>query len=83
MDYPPYPLLNILTVHIRSAAQMDGNKELITLWAGQSAGMARLKSSEMIFKKLVKETENLSYIFRPLYQIYGYKGFDAILATSL
>jgi nitronate monooxygenase len=57
IEYPAYPILNDLTVPIRAAAQINGDKEFITLWAGQSARLAKLKSSSLIFKDLVRETE--------------------------
>lgn len=59
ITYPSYPILNSLTAPIRSAAQKSDNKELTTLWAGQSATMARLKPSAEIFRALIAETERL------------------------
>jgi len=60
LDYPPYPILNTLTAPMRTAAQKVQNKEFTTLWAGQSASMAKLKSSAEIFRFLVEDTENLT-----------------------
>ena len=59
-EYPPYPILNTLTAPIRTASQKIQNKEFTTLWAGQSASMAKLKSSAEIFRFLVEDTERLS-----------------------
>ncbi|WP_221390878.1 nitronate monooxygenase family protein [Dyadobacter sp. NIV53] len=57
--YPPYPILNTFTAPIRIASQKNKNKEFTTLWAGQSASMARLKPSAEIFRALIAETEQL------------------------
>ncbi|MCE7043920.1 nitronate monooxygenase family protein [Dyadobacter sp. CY312] len=59
LDYPAYPLLNDLTVPMRTASQKSQNKEFTTLWAGQSARLAKSKSSAEIFRDLVIETEEL------------------------
>jgi nitronate monooxygenase len=59
LDYPAYPLLNDITVPIRTASQKNQNKEFTTLWAGQSARFAKAKSSAEIFRDLVNETESL------------------------
>ena len=58
IDYPAYPLLNDLTLPIRTASQKNQNKEFTTLWAGQSARLAKPKSSSEIFRDLVNETED-------------------------
>ena len=60
ITYPPYPILNTFTAPIRIASQKNGNKEFTTLWAGQSAAMARFKPSAEIFRELISETEELS-----------------------
>lgn len=57
LTYPPYPILATLTGPIRTAAQKTDNKELTTLWAGQSAAMATLKPSAEIFRALIAEAE--------------------------
>jgi nitronate monooxygenase len=54
---PVYPAQNSLTRPIRAAAQKRDNKEFTTLFAGQSASMARASSSSEIFKALVRESE--------------------------
>jgi len=59
INYPPYPILNSLTAPIRIASQKYNNKELTTLWAGQSASLAKLKPSSEIFRAIIAETEQL------------------------
>jgi nitronate monooxygenase len=60
INYPPYPILNTLTGPIRSAAQKSDNKAFTTLWAGQSAAMARFQPAAEIFRALIAETERVS-----------------------
>lgn len=60
IEYPPYPLLNDLTGPLRIASQKNHNPEFTTLWAGQSAGKAKQKSSADIFRDLVEEITKLS-----------------------
>lgn len=55
LDFPAYPLLNDLTVPIRTASQKLNNKEFTTLWAGQSAHLAKLKTSAEIVRELIAE----------------------------
>lgn len=60
LDYPAYPILNTLTAPIRIASQKQGNTQLTTLWAGQSAAMATQKSSAKIFRSLIAGVEQIT-----------------------
>lgn len=55
LDFPAYPLLNDLTTPIRSASQKQNNKEFTTLWAGQSAHLAKPETSAAIVRELIAE----------------------------
>ena len=59
LNYPAYPILNTLTAPIRIASQKQENTQLTTLWAGQSASMARQKSSAEIFRLLIEGVEKM------------------------
>ena len=57
LPIPPYPIQNSLTTPLREAARKKDNKELINLWAGQSAFGAETGPAAAIFLRLVRETE--------------------------
>jgi nitronate monooxygenase len=57
LEIPDYPIQNSLTTPIRTSAQQNNNKEFTNLWAGLAAATAEMKSTEEIFKKLIKKTE--------------------------
>ncbi|MEI6947277.1 nitronate monooxygenase [Paraflavisolibacter sp. H34] len=56
---PAYPVQNSLVAKIRLLSQAQNNKELTTLWAGQSAARAKALPAAMIFRDLIKEVEEL------------------------
>jgi nitronate monooxygenase len=46
---PPYPIQNALTGEIRQAAGKQNRLEMMSLWAGQGAGLARaLPAAELV-----------------------------------
>jgi len=48
----PFPLQNILTGAFRRPASQQGREELLSLWMGQSAGLARLDTAAAVFAEL-------------------------------
>lgn len=48
----PFPLQNILTGVFRRAASQRGDAELLSLWMGQSAGLARHDEAAEVFAEL-------------------------------
>jgi nitronate monooxygenase len=48
----PFPLQNILTGVFRRAASQRGEAELLPLWMGQSAGLARHDDAAEVFAEL-------------------------------
>lgn len=59
IEIPEYPIQGSLTLPIRTKAQQQNKKEFTSLWAGQSASKAEMKSAEDIFIKLVKDAEEI------------------------
>jgi len=54
-----YPLVQAPVLGVSTPEMESGNKELTTLWAAQSASLAKLKPSVEIFCELIAETERL------------------------
>jgi nitronate monooxygenase len=52
----PFPLQNMLTRALRSAAAQQGRPEFLSLWAGQGVRMARRQSAAGLIARLVEET---------------------------
>jgi nitronate monooxygenase len=52
----PFPLQNVLTRPIRSAAAKKGDPSLLSLWAGQGLRMARRQSATALVKTLTRQT---------------------------
>ena len=52
----PFPLQNILTRPLRTAAGKQGRAEFLSLWAGQGVRMARQQSAAELIARLVQET---------------------------
>ena len=52
-DHPAYPLQNALTRPMRAAANRAGRAELLSLWAGQAARLARRAPAAEIVRWLV------------------------------
>ncbi|WP_155206388.1 NAD(P)H-dependent flavin oxidoreductase [Xanthovirga aplysinae] len=59
---PPYPIQNSLTSTMRKIAIEKDFTDFMSLWAGQSAAMAKNKSVTEILSELIDETENLKCI---------------------
>jgi len=59
-DIPSYPIQNALTMEIRKAAGVANRSDLMSLWAGQAAGMSRSRddgvSAATLVNTLAKET---------------------------
>ncbi|HEX4593059.1 MAG TPA: DUF561 domain-containing protein [Bryobacteraceae bacterium] len=53
----PYPLQNMLTRPMRSAAAKQQRSEYLSLWAGQGVRLARRQSASALIARLVDETE--------------------------
>jgi nitronate monooxygenase len=53
-----FPLQNMLTRPLRTAAAKNGRAEFLSLWAGQGVRMARRQSAAELVARLVRETES-------------------------
>jgi nitronate monooxygenase len=53
----PFPLQNALTADMRREAAKAGNPDLLSLWAGQAAPLARARGARDLVRDLVRETE--------------------------
>jgi nitronate monooxygenase len=60
-DFPPYAVHSALTGDLRRAAARAGRGEFLSMWAGQGAGLTRLRSENLPAAQLVsllaRETE--------------------------
>lgn len=56
-DLPPYPLQHILTSDIRKEAAKQGNKEMLSMWAGQASSLAQVRSAGDLVKSLVDQSK--------------------------
>lgn len=56
---PPYPIQNVLTQDVRSAAARQGRAEYMSLWAGQAFELCQVQSANGLMKRLVQETTQL------------------------
>jgi nitronate monooxygenase len=54
-DVPPYPIQNALTGEIRQAAGKQNRLEMMSLWAGQGAGLARALPAAQLVHTLTDE----------------------------
>jgi nitronate monooxygenase len=52
----PYPLQNMLTRPMRTAAAKQQRGEYLSLWAGQGVRLARRQSAKDLINRLVEET---------------------------
>ncbi|MBH0155203.1 DUF561 domain-containing protein [Fictibacillus sp. 5RED26] len=57
VDLPPYPLQHILTSDIRKEAAKQGNKEMMSMWAGQASGLAQVRSARNLVENLVDQCD--------------------------
>jgi nitronate monooxygenase len=48
----PFPAQNWLTGRFRAEASRLDRRELLSLWAGQAAGLSRLDDAEAVFDEL-------------------------------
>jgi len=55
----PFPLQNILTRPLRTAAAKQGRAEFLSLWAGQGVRLARRQSAAELIVRIVGETEDV------------------------
>lgn len=53
----PFPLQNVLTRPMRTAAAKQNRAEFLSLWAGQALRLARRESAQELMARLVKEIE--------------------------
>lgn len=58
-DLLPYPAQHLLTLPLRRAAVANGKVELLALWAGQGAPLARRQPAAEVLKRLVEETDRV------------------------
>ncbi len=58
-DLLPFPAQHLLTLPLRRAAVANGKVELLALWAGQSAALARRQPAAEVLKRLVEETDRV------------------------
>ena len=56
-DLPPFPVQNALTRDIRTAAARAGDRECLSLWAGQGVPMSRALPAADLVHQLIEETE--------------------------
>lgn len=59
LSIPPFPVQNILTRPIRTAAAKKQKAEFLSLWAGQALRLSRRDSAGELVSKLIKETEEV------------------------
>ncbi|KAG1379740.1 hypothetical protein G6F60_015231 [Rhizopus arrhizus] len=55
-DILPYPLQNALTRPMRTAGGKAGNINVLSLWAGQAAPLARRERTADLVDRLARET---------------------------
>jgi nitronate monooxygenase len=58
-EIPAYPLQNSLTRPIRNAAKEKGDRDFMSLWAGQGAAMSRKCTAQELIDTLVTETNDV------------------------
>ncbi|WP_437321652.1 NAD(P)H-dependent flavin oxidoreductase [Sorangium sp. So ce385] len=58
-DIPEYPVQNWLTQPIRRAAAAAGREDYLSLWAGQSAALARPRPAAELVAALVEQAEQV------------------------
>jgi nitronate monooxygenase len=55
---PPYPIQHVLTSDIRKEAARQGNKELVSMWAGQASALSKKHSAKKLIEHLVSDFKN-------------------------
>lgn len=58
-QFPEFPVQNTLTQSIRKAASKQNNSNYMSLWAGQSARLARNETVESLIKRVIEEASNI------------------------
>ncbi|WP_110939001.1 NAD(P)H-dependent flavin oxidoreductase [Salipaludibacillus neizhouensis] len=58
-ELPEFPVQNSLTKKIRSVASIQSNRELMSLWSGQSPMLARNTNVKEIINEVMAETEKI------------------------
>lgn len=58
-NLPEFPVQNMLTNAIRKAASLQNNPDYMSLWAGQSASLAKHLSVEHQMKNIISEAEKM------------------------
>jgi nitronate monooxygenase len=53
----PYPVQNSLTRDLRAAAARAGDFELLSLWAGQAAPLAKELPAAALVEEIMQETD--------------------------
>ena len=56
----PYPAQNNLTRAMRAAAAKKGDADRLSLWAGQSAALARELPAADLVEQLIRETAEIA-----------------------
>lgn len=54
----PFPMQNVLTRPLRTAAAKQGRAEFLSLWAGQGVRMARRQTAAQLVARLAADTES-------------------------
>lgn len=52
---PPYPIQHVLTSDIRKEAACQGNKEMVSMWAGQASALSKKLTAKELIECLVHE----------------------------
>jgi nitronate monooxygenase len=60
----PYPLQRALVKSVSGPAEKNGNAELMTLWAGQSANLSHPENASEFLRGLVEEIEGAAGVVR-------------------
>ncbi|MCM3733601.1 nitronate monooxygenase [Fictibacillus nanhaiensis] len=55
---PPYPIHHVLTSDIRKEAARQGNKEMVSIWAGQASALSKKQSAKDLVENLVRDCKN-------------------------
>ena len=58
LQVPPYSYQNYLTSQLRNHAKQNNNKELMSMWAGQSAGKSKRGRTVDILRELIAGIDN-------------------------
>ncbi|EZH65835.1 nitronate monooxygenase [Bacillaceae bacterium JMAK1] len=58
-EIPPYPIQNAVTQDLRKASSVEGDWNMMSLWAGQGIRLAEQLSAEQLMQKLTKAIPRL------------------------